>query len=416
MKQHIRIILLAISLCGSWAYSLAQTWTLDSVLSVVERNNPALEVYENRIKALDAYGQGARSWMAPIVGVGTFMKPYPNETVTHESEEGAWMFSIEQDIPNPAKLNANKRYINSRSGVEKQARSAHFNALRAEARTLYYQWLVAEKKIRVLSESERIMELMLRLSRIRYPYNQASLGSIYRAEGRLGEVHNSMASTRAQIESIRYRLQALMALPASESIMIDTATSVVFDPDPLLADTAALGERRSDIRQLEESMRTVRLNEERARVQAKPDFRIRFDHMQPIGDMPRSFSAMAMVTIPIAPWSSRMYRSEIRGMQYDVEAIKDEREARLIQAHGKITALAARIRATQTELNNYESKIIPALHKHHQAVMVAYEENQEQLPAVVDAWEALNMAQMEYLGKMESLYMMIADYDKELEN
>src|SRR5690606_7108944 len=188
------------------------------------------------------------------------------------------------------------------------------------------------------------------------------------------------------------------------------------DPAPVLAGTAASGERRSDIRHLEETMRTVRLNEERARVQAKPDFRIRCDHMQPIGDMPRSLSAMAMVTIPIAPWSSRMYRSEIRGMQYDVEAIKDDREARLIQALGKITALGGRIRATQTELNNYESKIIPALHKHQQAVMVAYEEIQEQLPAVVDAWEALNMAQMEYLGKMESLYMMIADYDKELEN
>jgi outer membrane protein TolC len=415
MKHNTKMILLAVGFCIAWTYSTAQTLTLDSVLAVVERNNPALDVYEDRINALDAYAQGARSWMAPMVGAGTFMKPYPGETTAHENEKGAWMFSIEQDIPNPAKLNANKRYMNSRLDIEKRARSARLNALRSEARMLYYQWLVAEKRLKVLAESERIMELMLRLSRIRYPYNQASLSSIYRAEGRLGEVQNTITATKSSIESLRYQLQALMALPEGEAIMIDTTTSVDFEPDPTFADTAALGDRRSDIRQLEESIRTMRLNEELQRIQAKPDFKIRFDHMQPIGDMPQSFSVMAMVSIPIAPWSSRMYRSEVKGMQYDIEAMRDEREAMLIEARGRLNALVTHIKATEQELENYESKIIPALRRHHQAVMLAYEENQEQLSAVVDAWEALNMAQMEYLEKMEAYYKMISDYDKELE-
>ncbi|HEX7014808.1 MAG TPA: TolC family protein [Cyclobacteriaceae bacterium] len=415
MKYDTRTILLAAALCIAWIGSHAQTWTLDSVLAAVERNNPELEAYNNRIRAFDAYAEGAKSWMAPMVGAGTFMKPYPGESAAHENEEGAWMFSIEQDIPNPAKLKANKRYMDSRSDAERQARSVQLNALRSEARTLYYQWLVAEKKLKTLAENEQIMELMLRLSRIRYPYNQASLSSIYRAEGRLEEVHNGIAVTKSDIESIRFRLQALMAIPTGDSIMIDTTTRVVFEPDPTIADTAALSDRRSDVRQLEESIRTMRLNEELRHIQAKPDFRIRFDHMQPIGDMPTSFSAMAMVSIPIAPWSSKMYKSEVRGMQYDVEAMKDEREAILIETRGKLTALAARIMATEQAVKNYESKIIPALRKHQQAVMLAYEENQEQLPTVVDAWEALNMAQMEYLEKMETYYLMISEYDKELE-
>jgi hypothetical protein len=47
--------------------------------------------------------------------------------------------------------------------------------------------------------------------------------------------------------------------------------------------------------------------------------------------------------------------------------------------------------------------------------MLAYEENREQLPIVIDAWEALNMAQMEYLEKNEEYYNMIVSYEKELE-
>jgi len=102
-------------------------------------------------------------------------------------------------------------------------------------------------------------------------------------------------------------------------------------------------------------------------------------------------------------------------MRYDIDAMKAERDAMLIEARGRLTALTARIRATEQELKNYKSKIIPALLRHHQAVMVAYEENQEQLPAVVDAWEALNAAQMEYLSKLQSYYVMISEYDKEIE-
>ncbi|WP_192825399.1 hypothetical protein [Rufibacter sp. LB8] len=60
-----------------------------------------------------------------------------------------------------------------------------FNQLRAQAKAAYYQWVVLEKKRSVL-ESQRIMQFMLKLGKVRYPYNQSSLGSIYKAEGRIG--------------------------------------------------------------------------------------------------------------------------------------------------------------------------------------------------------------------------------------
>jgi hypothetical protein len=34
---------------------------------------------------------------------------------------------------------------------------------------------------------------------------------------------------------------------------------------------------------------------------------------------------------------------------------------------------------------------------------------------VIDGWEAMNMAQMEYLNKVEEYYTMIVRYEKELE-
>ena len=256
---------------------------------------------------------------------------------------------------------------------------------------------------------------MLKLARIRYPYNQGSLGNVYKAEGRLNEVQNMKLMTRSDIEEKGFRLKALMNIPGTDSIMIDTATVIDFTYDEIINDTSALSDQRSDIRQIDQTIEVMRLNQQLQKFQAKPDFKIKFDHMQPIGNMPTQFSAMAMVSIPIAPWSSKMYKAEVRGMQYEIEAMKKGREAILTETRGMLAGMANQIMRMEQQLENYKAKIIPALRKNYQTLMLAYEENREQLPIVIDGWEALNMAQMEYLEKLEEYYTMIVTYEKELE-
>jgi len=416
MKSSIKIIVLFTTVCLGIAFgSNAQVISLDSVLSIIDRQNPMLQEYDNKVKALNAYTEGAKSWMAPMIGAGTFMTPYPGQMLMDERDKGSVMFSFEQNIPNPAKLNANKKYFASKASVEEQGRSYQFNMLRSEAKTSYYQWLVAEEKIRVLHENERIIELMLKLARLRYPYNQGSLGNVYKVEGRLSEVQNMLLMTQGNIDEKSFRLKTLMNLSPETVIMIDTAMDIHYEANQLAYDTAALSAQRSDVKQIDKTIQVMQLNQQLQRYQAKPDFRIRFDHMQPLGNMPTQFTAMAMVSIPIAPWSSKMYKSEVKGMHYDIEAMKKGREALLIETRGMLAGMATKLGRMQQQLVNYNTKIIPALRKNYQTMMLGYEENREQLPIVIDGWEALNMAQMEYLNKLEEYYTMIVSYEKQLE-
>jgi cobalt-zinc-cadmium efflux system outer membrane protein len=416
MKSSIKIILLTTSLCfGLISRSDAQVISLDSVLYLINAQNPMLQEYDSKVKALNTYTEGAKSWMAPMVGAGTFMTPYPNQMLMDDRDKGSVMFSFEQSIPNPFKQNANKKYFASRASVEEQGRSYQYNVLRAEAKTFYYRWLVAEQKIKVLHENERIIDLMLKLARIRYPYNQGNLGNIYKVEGRLSEVQNMILMTEGDIEESSYRLKTLMNLPPDANIMVDTATRVQFEANQIIYDTAALSANRSDVKQIDKTIQVMRLNRELQRSQSKPDFKIRFDHMQPLGNMPTQFTAMAMMSIPIAPWSSKMYKSEVKGMQYDIQAMQKGREALLIETRGMLAGMASKLTRMQKQLENYDTKIIPALRKNYQTMMLGYEENREQLPIVIDGWEALNMAQMEYLNKLEEYYTMIVSYEKELE-
>ena len=406
-----------------------QILSLDSVLQVIRRNNPMLEQYELKGKALEAYTEGATAWMAPMAGVGTFMTPYPGQQDVMPDNKGSLMLSLEQRIPNPAMQRANKAWYGSRVAEVEARQQAIFNELRAEAKKAYYQWVVLEKKEDVLKESERIMKTMQKLAEIRYPYAQGSLGSIYKAEGRLYEVQNMLEMVEGEIEEKNIRLNTLMALPKDLRYQIDTLLVVlpvsggemegkkVGDIFTRIAiDTSLVAGNRSDIEAMDRSILSMRLNQRLMRTEGKPEFGLRFDHMSPYsGMMPHQFTLMGMISIPVAPWSARRYKSKVKAMGYEIEAMQLEREAMLNEITGMLEEMQEQLQRMHHHVRNYRERIIPALRKNFQVTMLAYEENKEQLPMVIDAWETLNMAQMAYLDQLQEYYSMLADYERELE-
>ncbi len=393
---------------------------LDSILQTIRKGNPMLQQYDLRAKAQDAYAEGATSWMAPMVGAGVFMLPYPGQSMEGQNtggpdKEGSFMLSAEQAIPNPAKQRAKQAVFDSKAAIELAKAEVTFNELRSQAKASYYNWVVLEKKLDVLQDNERLMTYMLKLARIRYPYSQGKLGSIYKAEARLHEVENMQLMTRNEILQQTVMLNTLMNLPKERQFKIDTLVSIP-GPVALAADTAYLDTNRSDIRQLDQTIESMRLGVEQERLERKPDFKVRFDHMTPRNSMmPNQFTAMGMVSIPIAPWSSKMYKANTKAMNLEIQAMQRERENILNEAQGMVRNMALELNTKRQQVENYRTKILPALKKNYDVTMIAYEENSAQLPEVIDAWEALNMAQMEYLNNLQALYLLAVNYERELD-
>lgn len=416
MKPNTKTIAFAlIAVLSSYAAHSQQRLKLDSILSAIKQNSPMLQEYRYKAEALTEISKGAKSWMAPMVGLGTFMTPYPGQMVMDERDKGSVMISAEQSIPNPAKLRANQQLLSSKAAIEEAAGSYTFNELRSQAKTAFYDWFVLEKKLVILRENQEIIQLMFNIAKARYPYNQSPLGNSFKAEGRLHEVENMIFMTENEIIQKNIALNALMNLPKDVRFSIDTVFQD-FDPVELAVDTTLLANSRSDIRQLNNTIQLMRYAVKLEGYQAKPDFRIRYNHMAPLGQMmPSAYTIEGMVSIPIAPWSSKMYKANVRGMNLQIEAMKRGREAILNEAQGMAAGMAWEIQTTRKQLDNYEQKIIPALERNYETVMLAYEENREELPFVIDAYEALIMAQTQYLDVMRRYYQMIVSYEKQLE-
>ncbi len=393
--------------------SHAQVLRLDSVLLKIKEHNPMLQNFRQRSNAMRAYTAGATNLMAPEVGGGIWMMPY--KKVEDARDKGQIMLSVQQKFTNPAKLKASKGYMESKAAIELEGESATYNELHAQAKTAYYQWMVLEKKKNVLKESEEIINLMIKIAKLRYPYNQSKLGNIYKAEGRLYEIQNMMLMNESEIHHKITLLNQLMNIPSEVHYQLDTLQSAPsFSPESI--DTSLFVSSRSDIRRIDKLIQSMRLNQALERSQSKPDFNISFNHMIPRGSgMPSQFMLLGMVSIPIAPWSSKMYKSNVKGMEDEIEAMKNERASILNELQGMTIAMVNEIQTLNKQLENYDKRILPSLQKNYETTMLAYEENKEELPAVIDAWETLNMTQIQYLDTLQKYYEMIVTYEKQIE-
>jgi outer membrane protein TolC len=387
--------------------------SLDTILQRIERNNVKLRSYALKADAYQYSAEAATAWMAPMVGVGTFMTPYPGQKVMEE-DKGAIMFQIEQDIPNTAKLRAKKRYIASQAEIERAGRAVTLNDLKAQAKRLYYNWLIAEERIRVLERNQEIMETMKKIAEVRYPYNQSQLGSIYKVSSRVSENHNMIHMQEGVISKARAWLNSLMNRPGLEAFEIDTAYTPAFTPAANY-DTATLAATRKDIRKMDANIESMQLNINSMKLGKRPDFRVRFDHMAPLGDaMPKQYSVMGMISIPIAPWASKMYKNEVKAMELNVQSMQMEKAGMLQETQGMLYGMETEILSMQEHIGATESKILPLLQRTLDADFLSYQENKLELPVIINDWEALTMAQADLLDEKLRYYEMIVEYEKEL--
>lgn len=388
--------------------------SLDTILNRIDKNNLLLQSYGLKAESYKHSAKAATAWMAPMVGVGTFMTPYPGQELMDDRDKGSLMFQLEQDIPNPVKLKANKRYIESKAKVENETRGITLNEYKAQAKRLYFGWLVAAQKISVLQQNEKIMQTMKKIEEIRYPYNQSKLGSVYQTAAKLEENNNMIRMQEGDIAKARAWLNSLMNSRGNTIFAIDTNYKPLFVPATNM-DTASLALVRNDIKKMDYNIQSMQLNIEAMKKQSRPDFRIRFDHMSPLTKMmPKAFSVMGMVSIPIAPWSAKMYKSEAKGMAYEIEAMSKEKAAMLQETQGMLYGMQFEIQSMQKRIEALEHKIIPSLQKTLEVNFLSYRENKMELPQVIDSWEALTMMQTNVLDEKLKLYLMIADYEKEL--
>ena len=389
---------------------------LQTIFQKIEASYPEILMYEGKIKSIQAKAEGAKSWMPPTASFGLDRFPYDFEMLKLRDDpmnEAGYMFSIEQMIPNPAKLNANKNYLNSLQSVQQNNAAWTKNVLRNKAKKLYYQRYIAEKKTSIIKENIDLLKLFIKTAEERYKYNQADLSTVYKAQAQIEELKNMQTMLFSQIAESNIGLNILMYRDINTTFEIDTAVSLHnYESPAFIADTSFYS--RSNILSVENSIQSMRLNQKYMSSAKKPDFGLKVSHAQMFG-MPNEFSVMGMVTIPIVPWSSKMYKSDVKSMGFEIEAMQKEKETMQLMAQGMIQENLSMLKFEKEQLNNFTNKILPAYQKNLDQSVLSYKQNTGSFFVLLDAWNMSLMKQMEYLDKLNDVLKLEAAYEFETE-
>jgi len=379
--------------------SHAQTLNLDAVIDSIRASHPVMKMYDNEIRSMDEAAKGARSWMPPQVGVGQFMTPYDISRWRKDGEMtgmGSVMVSGEQMFPNRKKLDADERYMKAMSSVEKEKKNATLNELINDAKQFYYEWIILKKKLVVLAENEKILDFMIKNAEIRYKNGLEKISAYYKAKAALGDVMNMQLMFENDIREKRIRLNALMGRNAMIDFEIDS-TYRLNDYSGMVFDSTLFYSNRSDLKSLDQEINLTRLKQETEKAALKPQFGIRYDNMFGFGGQPIQYTIMGMVRIPMAKWSSKMNKANIESLKWKSYAIQSQKEMMVNEYSGMAYGMRNELELKKRQLKLYEENIIPALRNNYKTMQLGYEQNTEELFMLYDAWERLNMKQLEYI-------------------
>lgn len=415
MKKISFILLLT----GFVLFAKAQSpLSLQQVLTEISTKHPALKRFDADIRSQDEAARGAWSWMPPEVSTGFWMVPYNPKMIKGENGAGGmgqYMVGGQQMFPNRKRQAAEAAYMGTMSSVTRERKEASLNDLIAEARKNYYQWGVIERKLKVLAENEKLLDFMIKSAEIRYKNNMGGVNAYYKAKSALGNIHNMRLMQQNEIAQRRIALNTLMRRDRLQPLDVDTAI-VVKDYNNIAFDSTTLVASRSDIKAMEREIEVTGLQRELERAKLRPEFGMRYEHMFGLGaGVPNQYTVMAMVKIPFARWSSRMNRANIESLKWRGVALGEERQAMINESLGMLYSMRTEIETRRKQLKVYEDEIIPSLRRNYQTVQIAYEQNTEELFMLFDAWEKLNMTQLEYLDLLQQLLIMQAELERILE-
>src|SRR6266542_3121150 len=352
-RQYSKKIIITLSVFFITLQLHAQTVRLNDILDTIQTLNPTLKMYDAEIRSMDEQAKGAKAWMSPQLSTGFFMTPY-----------------------NPSMWSKSKS-----SDGETQPGMGQYS-------------IAGEQMIPNKSRLNAEYKYMSTMSTVEKEKKGASLNELY-----------------ADAKRNYY-----------EWLIIKKKLSILDDNEKLLNFMISNAEIRykNGLEKIsayykEKDINLTFLRQDLERTKLKPEFGIRYEHMFGFGGAPNLYTLMGMVRIPLARWSAKMYKANIEGLKWQAVSLDAQKQMLINEYSGMATGMKTEIDVKKKQVSLYENNIIPALRRNYQTMQLGYEQNTEELFMLYDAWETLNMTQLEYLDQLQQLLVMQTELERVLQ-
>lgn len=395
----------------------AQTYTLPDILDSIAARNPGLQQFALKTKSSLAMSGAAKAWPDPEAGIGLSEFPYGSISKFNNGMVPRKMLALQigQWFPNFSRQNAESNYYQSFAAQNNDQLQTMKNMLFSQAKAAYYNSVIAEKKQAIIDEQIKQLELLIKIAEGRLAYSKADLPTIYNARSRVSDWQSKLIQLQSTVEQGMTIINTLMNQPPDNPLQIDTSLNTETNELNILqADSAYVLAHRSDIQLTGHEIHSMQWSREATLSLGKPTFGITWDNMRMAGNA-YMYNLMAMVSIPIAPWSSKGYKSESKAINYQIQSMQKMKENQMLEAVGNIRKDWLALEAQRQDVKIFLTEVIPAYQKTWQANLNAFSENTGDIYQTLMAWNDLTMKRMEYLDKLGEMLQMKVMLETEMQ-
>jgi cobalt-zinc-cadmium efflux system outer membrane protein len=343
----------------------------DAMARALEANRTLLAA--GKARAIDAAG---------VLAAG--QRPNPEVSFEAARETPHWAFTGTVPLDISGKRQRRVDVANATLAVT-DAETARIAAdVRADVRRAYYQAVGAVRKVAIAQELEAIQTRARNAAQERFQTGAAPRLESLQASLGLSQAQNEVTAARGELDAARADLNALLGYP------LDAAPALADPLDAGQLPTAEAAAQQMTAGNAELQVLQKRIDEERARVElAKalrrpdPSVTASLTYDAP-GEFVYGWRAGAAVALPIFTTG----RPEIAVAEATLARTVADRDARVAQITGAVSAALARATAARQTLARYQTDILPASLQVEQMADESYRAGQTGLPAYLQTLQA----------------------------
>jgi outer membrane protein TolC len=378
----------------------------EALVEIALTRHPAVRAADARAEARTQEGDASARLPAPELMAELWQVPLSRPYAIDDA--GMLMFGLRQDFPAPGSLAASERAARAEADAERRLGQSAARAVARDVLHAYADYVAATLRERAHASHRALAERLVSAARARLA-GGAPLSEVTRASFELERIEVDRAADDARIDSARAEINVLVGrapgttLPAPR----ETAPETVVEP---LDDLLSLArKRRPELAALASKARAVSAEREQAQKEATiPSFSVAALYFAPVGGMESGIGASASATLPWlwGPGSSRREQKhrELTAVSLSIQEMSRGVDNEVARAHSKLRALEARERAI-------DGQLLPAARQRFETSLSAYGSGAGTLSELLEAREALAMAELESIEARAELEHALVDLE-----
>jgi cobalt-zinc-cadmium efflux system outer membrane protein len=420
----LRCLLLGIALVAT-AGSQLRAQPLDSLVAIAEQTHPSVAAARLVIEQADARSRAAAAWNAPSAGLEFSDLPFNNPS---PFARGETMLMVEQMIPlfGQNRAMAAAEALGARVGEEGVASIRR--QLRARIQREYYTLWLLERRRALNTENVALSEALYKGVETQYTVGRASQSDMLRIALEIERLKNDRTIIDEEWIEATSRLNAILGRePATPIAIVSPLPAGGIDPIDSL--TVRLRDH-PDLRRMEAMAAMSEAEATAQEAMLKPELMVRgalgyapeghpiregsdlFASIgegahgattgEPMAPMRFGFTASAMLSIPIAPWSRSGPQGRADAARLEGQEQLLRRDAMQREMSGMLQSAVSMARRARFRAVFYRDRQIPLLQQTLQTLRSDYANSRVPFASVVEVYSMLVMTRLDgYMQEME---------------